>query len=196
VEKQASLLAFLNQPCAPRLTALQVCFRGNQKGVSLARVLAALPRLHRVISLTVTVEWDALRGIPYAVSPTFHHVLRGIVRACWALQQLQIQVSTICVPVDLNPDLWRALFRGRGRCCLPRSSLRRLELAAAPGPMCLGRSWLSKDQFPSLAWLPELMLRSHTFKVDSLASPTIKPGPDPDSRPDQASSGTEACSGL
>ena len=178
--KQASLFAFLDKPGAPKLTALRLRIRGYESGLSTARVLAALPPLHSVTDLSIEVQWNVVCpgiGPPYTTRD--YRVLRGILLACPGLQQLRIHALT-SEPyiVTLDPRLWRAMFQdAAGNSCLPQSSLRRLELSAAPGTFRLSLG-IDETGFPSLAWLPEFVLRSQWIEVASLAFPVTSLQPD------------------
>ena len=171
LRKQASLRAFLTRRDAPRLTALRLSIRGYENGVSAGRVLAALPPLHSVADLSVIVQWNVLCDcFPYTTFARDFQVLRAILGACTGLQQLRIHALTSGNgSVILDPLSWRAMFESvGGRGCLPQSSLRRLELSAAPGDVRL-RACHDGTRFPSLAWLPELVLQSEHVQVSSVA---------------------------
>ncbi len=145
LEGQASLVAFLSQPAAPKLTALQLKFRGYDTGLSPARVLAAPPPLHSVTDLSVEVQCHVQCVVtPGAVFPRDYKLMRALVMACAELQQLRIHALTSnqLYALTLDARLWRHMMHG----CLPHTSLRRLELSAAPGNIVLKGD--SGQQFP------------------------------------------------
>ncbi len=87
--------------------------------------------------------------------------------ACPTLQQLRIHLFTNGPHmVRLDTRLWRDVFLDvDGNSCLPQSSLRRLELSAAPSNLRLSNNE-DGTRFPSLEWLPELVLQSECIQVD------------------------------
>ena len=179
---QCSLCAFLGPRGAPKLTSLQLKVCGYEQTVSPERVLAALPPLHNVADLSIVKQRHVLCDVyPNVAVLGDLRVLRAILLACPALRQLRIHSLTSNSRMLLNACVWRHMFQDdRGGCCLPRSSLRRLELSSAPSSVTVvGHLELG---FPSLTWLPELVLRSRTIHVgcsDTKTQTLLYPGPSP-----------------
>ena len=171
-DRLAGLRAFLSRAGAPKLTALQLNLMVGWSRFPPARVLAALPPLHRVKDLRLAIQWDMPSDAhPCGVMLRDYPVFWAIMAGCPALQQLRIHALTrLAAEINLTPFFWRQLFHGDGSGgdCLPASSLRYLQLSAAPGffHIC-DRFAPCARRFPSLEWLQDLVIKSRTVRVTS-----------------------------